>query len=229
MNFLAPSILHADFTKLGEQINLLKRAGVTYLHFDVMDGIFVPNISIGLPVLESVRKFTDMTLDVHLMISKPEIYIERFAETGADIINFHIEAVDNPLPLIRKIKRLGKLPAMAVNPNTDIENIYRYIDELYMVLIMSVEPGFGGQIFKEYTLEKVVKLREYALHNNIDISIEMDGGICHNTIEDVIASGVNIAVIGSAIFDADDIPREVKCFMRAVGDEGANIRQWRNN
>ncbi len=215
-NILAPSILSADFNKLGEQVKLTRDAGAKYLHFDVMDGHFVPNISIGIPVLESVSKATDMVMDVHLMIEKPERYFEAFAKAGADIINFHIETTDDPAALIAQIKKLGKLPAITVKPNTDIESVYEYIDQLHMVLIMSVEPGFGGQAFIPDALRKSKLLRAYAQEKGIDLNIEMDGGINIKNVQDVLDSGTNIVVVGSAIFGAPDITECTKSFVELI-------------
>ena len=213
MNILAPSILSADFARLGEQVKKVEKAGAQYLHFDVMDGHFVPNISFGIPVLECVRNITDLTLDVHLMVEEPEKFIDSFAEAGADIINFHFEAVADPFVLIKKIKNLSKRVAITVKPETDISCIFKYADMLDMVLIMSVEPGFGGQELIAESLNKARKLRDYINENNITLDIEMDGGIYLGNISKVIESGVNVVVSGSAVFGSEDIERKTKEFM----------------
>lgn len=213
MNKLAPSILTADFSKLGEELDIIEKAGAHYLHVDVMDGSFVPNISIGIPVIKSIRKASGLIFDVHLMIERPERHIKQFAESGADIINFHIEAVDNPERLIREIKSLGKKAAMTLKPGTAITDVYKYIDELSMVLIMSVEPGFGGQEFIAESLKKAEALRNYIEKNSLDVDIEMDGGIKLDNVRDVLNAGVNVVVTGSAIFDAEDKCKATKNFL----------------
>jgi ribulose-phosphate 3-epimerase len=216
MNILAPSILAADFTRLGEQIAVIEKAGAQYLHFDVMDGHFVPNISFGVPILESVRKITEMTLDVHLMISEPEKYIAPFAKAGADIINFHIEAAADPAALIKKIHALGKRAGITLKPGTPPETVFPYAESLEMVLIMSVEPGFGGQKMIEGSLEKARQLRDFAAKNGLTLDIEMDGGIHLGNAADVTAAGVNVVVAGSAVFAATDIGGTVRAFLEQM-------------
>lgn len=209
---LAPSILSADFTNLGKQIKEVEEAGAHYLHIDVMDGHFVPNISIGIPVIGSIREITDMTLDVHLMISQPGKYIKSFIDAGADLINIHVEVNEDISQSINTIKSFNKRAALTIKPNTDIEEVYPYIGSLDMVLIMSVEPGFGGQEFITSTLNKAAKLANYVAQNNILLDIQMDGGINLSNVKDVINSGVNVVVAGSAIFEKEDLKSAVKDF-----------------
>lgn len=209
---LAPSILAADFANLEKEIKIIENAGAHYLHVDVMDGRFVPNISIGVPVLKSIRKVTDMTLDVHLMISEPSKYIKPFIDAGADLINIHVEIEEDISENINLISSFNKRVALAVSPSTDIEVVYPYLDNLDMVLIMSVEPGFGGQKFMPDSLKKAERLAEYVSKNNILLDIQMDGGITHENLRDVVNSGVNVVVAGSSIFSAPDPTLAVKDF-----------------
>lgn len=201
---IAPSILSADYAKLQHEINTVKSAD--YLHFDVMDGVFVPNISIGLPVLESVRKITDMVLDVHLMITSPARFTKRFAEAGADIVVFHIEAetAGNIETAIKDLHTLGKKAGLAVKPQTPAETLIPYIDMLDMILVMTVEPGFGGQKFIMETLQKIKNLREAIDRRNPGCELEVDGGINLQTAKLCIEAGANVLVAGSDIFHATD-------------------------
>jgi len=178
-----------------------------------MDGHFVPNISFGLPVLKSIRSITNQTLDAHLMISHPSKYIKAFAENGADIINFHIEVEEDIHQNIEEILRHGKKAALTIKPNTNIEALYPYLDKLHMVLIMSVEPGFGGQKFMPAALDKARALRKYIIENNLSIDIQMDGGITLENVKDVLTAGVNVVVAGSSVFGAEDVEGRVKEFL----------------
>jgi len=209
---LSASILSADFTILGQEIKALEKEKIPYIHIDVMDGHFVPNISIGIPIIESLRKETDLVFDVHLMLTNPEEYIERFAKAGADIINFHIEAVENPKTLIDRIRKTGKKCAVTISPQTPAESLFGIIEYVDMVLIMSVYPGFGGQVFIPETFDKIKKVREYIKKNNLNVDIEVDGGVSQENIRDIIAAGVNVVVVGSAIFKSKDISFEVQQF-----------------
>jgi len=213
---LAPSILSADFGRLAHQLDLLEQGGADYVHIDVMDGIFVPNITIGLPVVSSLKKCSNLTFDTHLMITRPERYSDKFARAGADIISFHFEACDDPWRLIRQIRSLNKRVSVAIGPDESVERIFRYIHELDMVLIMSVYPGFGGQSLIMSALEKAEKLRSYAINHNIDVDIEMDGGINLDNVRDVLDSGVNVVVVGSAVFEAEDIPQALRQFREII-------------
>ena len=211
---LAPSLLAADFKNLSRDIGLVEEAGAHYLHIDVMDGVFVNNISFGIPVIKSIRGISSMVFDVHLMIVEPERYIEAFAEAGADIINVHAEACRDLSGAFKRIRALGKIPAVTVKPDTDISVIYGALPEADMVLIMSVEPGFGGQKFIPRTLPKAEQLAEYAAKNGYETEIEIDGGINLSNVSDALSAGVNIIVAGSSVFGAEDIGRAVKDFYR---------------
>ena len=200
MNKLSPSLLSADFTHLAEAVEVMEKNNVPYLHVDVMDGVFVPNISIGVPVVKSLRKITDLVLDVHLMIIDPERYIEAFANAGADIINIHYEACRKCKDTLIKIRHLGKSPAITIKPKTDWKEIIDLLPYVDMVLVMSVEPGFGGQKFIESTLE------------NVNFDIEIDGGVNADNLHRPLEAGANIIVAGSAIYGKEDIPAEIKKF-----------------
>jgi len=197
---IAPSILSADFTKLGDEINSVKSAD--YLHFDVMDGVFVPNISIGIPVLESVRKITDMTLDVHLMITSPARFTARFAEAGADIVVWHIEAEtpENTVSAIEELRGLGKRAGLSIKPGTPVDALLPYIDMIDLALVMTVEPGFGGQQFMHDMLPKIEYLRRIIDSCGLKCEIEIDGGINAETAKLCVAAGADVLVAGSDIF-----------------------------
>jgi ribulose-phosphate 3-epimerase len=201
---VSPSILSADFAKLGEDINSVNSA--EYLHFDIMDGVFVPNISGGLSELESVRKFTDMSLDVHLMIVSPLKYVARFADAGADIVTFHLEAEphENILAAIEQIHKLGKKAGLSIKPNTSYEALLPYIDMLDLILVMTVEPGFGGQKFIADMLPKISKIRDIITSHGLATELEVDGGINPETAKLCIEAGANVLVAGSDIFGASD-------------------------
>jgi len=201
---IAPSILAADFSKLENEVLSIEAAD--YIHFDVMDGVFVPNISFGFPVLEAVRKTTDMTLDVHLMIDSPSLYTARFAEAGGDIITFHVEA-GTPQSIreaIGDIHRLGKKAGLSVKPDSPAEVLLPYIDSLDIVLVMTVEPGYGGQKFMPEMLPKVTRIREIINSRGLSCELEVDGGINQETAGLCIAAGANVLVAGVAVFRAED-------------------------
>lgn len=200
---MAPSILAADFSRLGEEIGRLEKNGAEYVHIDVMDGAFVPNISIGIPVIRSLRKCTDLFFDVHLMVNEPIRYIDRFAEAGADGITVHAEACTDLEATLDKIAQTGKKPAVSINPDTGIDAVIPYLDKVGMVLLMSVYPGYGGQKFIVETLDKSAALREYITKNKLDIDIEMDGGIKLDNVKKVVDAGVNVIVAGTGVFRGD--------------------------
>lgn len=203
MNILAPSILSADFNVLGEQIQTVAKAGAQYIHVDVMDGIFVPSISYGMPVIKSVRKSTDAVFDVHLMITEPVRYIRDFVDSGADIITVHVEACKDIDETIRDIKACGVRAAVAINPETPVDKIMPYLDDIDMALVMSVHPGFGGQKFIPDVLDKVRIIRSYYRDNNMDKDIEIDGGINFDNLPEVLEGGANVIVAGSSVYRGD--------------------------
>lgn len=208
---IAPSILSADFSKLGEEIVNLHNAGADFIHIDVMDGEFVPNITFGMPVIKAIRNKTDKVFDVHLMINNPQRYIDEFILAGADIITLHYEAEKHLDRAIQYIKSKGVKAAVALNPATPTMVLKDIIANLDMVLIMSVNPGFGGQKFIQYSLNKVREVKEMALKaNNPNILIQVDGGIDKNNVKDIIEAGANVIVAGSAVFGDGNIEENIK-------------------
>ncbi|MBW2688898.1 MAG: ribulose-phosphate 3-epimerase [Deltaproteobacteria bacterium] len=201
---IAPSILSADFSRLGEDIQAVDRAGADYIHIDVMDGHFVPNITIGSLVVDALRKVTDKPLDVHLMIESPDLYIPEFAKAGADIITVHQEAVPHLHRTVQLIKSLGKKAGVSLNPATPVETLDVILDELDLVLVMSVNPGFGGQAFIPSALDKVRALRQRIAQRGLATELEVDGGVKLDNIREVVAAGADVLVAGSAVFNTDD-------------------------
>lgn len=202
---ISPSALACDLTRMGEEVSEIERAGAEMVHLDVMDGVFVPNSSFGLAVLEALRKKSTMFFDVHLMIDKPEKYIERYiTECGADLVTFHLEATDVPDECLEMIKKHGKCAAVSIKPKTPVEAVYPYLDRCDMVLIMTVEPGFGGQSFMPDMLEKVKALRAEIERRGLNVDIQVDGGINSETAKLARAAGANVFVAGSAVFKAAD-------------------------
>ena len=204
MVWVAPSILSADFTNLASQVRLMEKAGVEILHFDVMDGHFVPNLTVGLPVLSALRKKTDLILDVHLMISNPDEMAERYAQAGADYVTVHYETSTHLDRLMEGIREAGAEPGVALNPHTPVPLLEEILPKCHHALIMSVNPGFGGQKFIASSLQKVGKLRAMIRSQERAVKIEIDGGVCASNAKAVVSSGVDILVAGSAIFGRDD-------------------------
>lgn len=203
MNYLAPSLLSADFARLGEQMRMIDQAGAQYFHYDVMDGAFVPNISMGLPVLQSIRKVTKKTLDVHLMIEHPERYISDFADAGADILTVHAEACTHLDQIVSDIRREGLKAGVALNPSTPLNVLDYILPQIDMVLIMTVNPGYGGQKMIAYTLDKIRELRGIIQRRGLTTDIEVDGGIKIDNVDQFLAAGANVIVSGSGIFKGD--------------------------
>lgn len=215
MNILSPSILSADFCRLEEQIKAVEEAGAKYLHIDVMDGLFVPSISYGMPVIKSIRKCTELFFDVHLMIDRPERYISAFAESGADLINFHIEATEDVPGTIQKIRALGKKVGITVKPKTPAAALEPYLGLVDMILVMTVEPGFGGQKLIPECLEKVTEIRHMLERKGLRTDIEVDGGINAENVSLALEAGANVIVAGSAVF-RNDIRENVRGLLETM-------------
>ena len=207
---ISPSILSADFSKLGEEIINVDKAGADFIHIDVMDGNFVPNISIGLPVIKSIRNKTEKIFDVHLMIENPSRYIDEFVDAGADIITIHYEAEKHIDRAIEYIKSKGVKAGVSLNPGTPTYVLKDIIEKLDLVLIMSVNPGFGGQKFIPYALNKIKEVKEMSLEVNKDLLIEVDGGVDKNNSKSIIEAGANVLVAGSAIFRDGNLKENIE-------------------
>lgn len=218
MNYLAPSILAADFTCLGEQVKRMEEAGAHYVHIDVMDGMFVPSISMGLPVIRSIRSLSDRIFDVHLMIQEPDRYIDDFVKAGADIITVHAEACVHLDRTIQKIKEKGILAGVALNPATPLNALEYVLGEVDMILIMTVNPGFGGQKLIPYTIQKIRDLRSMLDLRNLKTDIEADGGVTLENLAEVLHAGANIVVAGSAVFGGD-VEENVRKFLTCMASE----------
>lgn len=210
---LCPSILSADFNRLGEQIRTLEREGIRWLHIDVMDGDFVPSISFGMPVIKSIRKESDMFFDVHLMVSAPERYIQDFVDSGADSITIHAEACEDLERTISMIRDAGVRVGLSIKPATPVNDISHLLWDVDMVLVMTVQPGFGGQKYMDECTEKIEELREIIDREELNVDLEVDGGINDETLETVMKAGANVLVAGSYVFNGDlkkNVRRAVK-------------------
>ena len=215
MIYISPSVLACDFAKLGQEVAEIQKGGAEMAHLDVMDGMFVPNMSFGFPIIESLRKVSDIIFDVHLMIHAPERYVERFAEAGADIITFHYEAASDSAALLKKIRSLGKKAAISVKPATPIDVVYPLLPLCDMVLVMTVEPGYGGQAMIPACLDKVKALRAEIDRQGLSVDIQVDGGINEKTAGQAIAAGANVLVAGSAVFRAEDKSSVIRALKEA--------------
>lgn len=201
---ISPSILASDFSHLADEVISIEKAGADLVHIDVMDGMFVPNITLGAPVIKCLKGKTSLPFDVHLMIEEPKRYIGDFASAGADIITFHIEATDDVRGTIEEIKKHGIKAAISLKPKTPAEAVFPYLDDLYMVLVMTVEPGFGGQSFMPDMMPKVRAIREEAVRRGLDMRIQVDGGIDDKTVSQATENGADVLVAGSYVFKATD-------------------------
>lgn len=216
---ISPSILSCDFSKMGQQFKFMEECGADWLHIDVMDGHFVPNITLGAPIVKALRGITPLTFDVHLMISEPKKYIPDFVKAGSDIITFHIESDSDVEETIDLIHSLGCKAGLSVKPKTDIEEVYPYLDKLEMVLVMTVEPGFGGQSFMADMMPKIEKLKEECGKRSLKPFIQVDGGISLSTIEAAAKAGADVFVAGSAVFGAQS-PKDM---IQALRDKAESV------
>jgi ribulose-phosphate 3-epimerase len=217
-HLLAPSLLAADFTRLESEVQMIEQSQADWHHLDVMDGCFVPNITFGMMIIQAIRKMASKPLDVHLMIVEPERYVDQFRAAGADIITVHYEACRHLHRTIQQIKRAGARAGVAINPHTAVELLDDVLEDLDLVCIMSVNPGYGGQKFIYRTIPKIIRLREMAISRNIDIQIEVDGGVGLQNAEKILQAGADVLVAGSSVFAAEN-PMEVIAQLKDIGQE----------
>ncbi|MBQ8823002.1 MAG: ribulose-phosphate 3-epimerase [Lachnospiraceae bacterium] len=218
MNILSPSILAADFAILGKQINEVHEAGAQYLHIDVMDGIFVPQISFGMPVITSLRKSSDMFFDVHIMIDRPERYAAEFVDCGADMVTFHLEATEQVVETIGIIRAKGAKVGISIKPGTPVADVVPYLPLVDMVLIMTVEPGYGGQSYIPYCTDKVKEVRRAITEQGLTCDVQVDGGIGTDNLQMVLEAGANMIVAGSAVFK-NNITENVTNMLKIMGEK----------
>ncbi len=216
---ISPSILAADVSRFGEELAAVSQAGADYIHIDIMDGMFVQNISFGVPVVEGIRKCVDTFFDVHLMVHEPIRYIRDFAEAGADGITVHVEACEDLEATIDEIHNYGKKAAVSIKPRTDIDTILDILPKVYMVLVMTVEPGYGGQKIRRDTFDKILRLRQYIDEHNLDVDIEVDGGVDLDNVREVLDAGANVVVAGTKVFHGD-VEENMKNFRRILEQYG---------
>ncbi len=212
---ISPSILAADVSRFGEELAAVSQAGADYIHIDIMDGMFVQNISFGVPVVEGIRKCVDTFFDVHLMVHEPIRYIRDFAEAGADGITVHVEACEDLEATIDEIHSHGKKAAVSIKPRTDIDTILDILPKVYMVLVMTVEPGYGGQKIRRDTFDKIIRLRQYIEEHNLDVDIEVDGGVDLDNVREVLDAGANVIVAGTKVFHGD-VEENMKNFRKIL-------------
>lgn len=204
MKLIAPSILSADFGRLGAEIEMLNRSEAALIHVDVMDGVFVPNISFGFPVMEPLKRLSKKPLDVHLMITNPDRYVERFCDAGAWSVGFHLEAVEDPLPILEKIRKKGCKACLSINPDIAVERLFPYLDKIDMVMLMSVYAGFGGQKFIPETFDRLRLLRAEIERRGLSVLVEIDGGVSPENAASLFAAGADVLVAGSAVFKSSN-------------------------